>query len=136
MRFSGRRAGDRGRRSRFAALHLALELRSTLRGPDHEEVALSLRSLGNMHLELAKLDSADAYLDRSEAILGAQDSQDPVAIAGMVVARGDLLLRLGDYAGAIEAYRSAASAHTAAFGEDHPDTSASANATGPSPTIA
>jgi serine/threonine-protein kinase len=110
-----------------SALHRALDIRTALLGPEDVQVAMTLRSLADMHVELAQLDSAAIYLDRSEAILGAAEAQDSLEIAGMLLARAHLLLRSGKYPEAIEASRAAVAAQTGALGKDHPTTLTSLN---------
>ncbi len=101
-------------------LDRALRLRREL--PSDTDTAATLRALASLAYELDDYDKAAEHLTEAEAIVRAMDPPALLAVADVLLARGDLIKRLGDNEGAIANYHEAIALRRELSGEDHPDT--------------
>lgn len=101
-------------------LDRALEVRNSLPTPVIKDIAATLRAHASLAQEFADFERAALYLDDAEAIVAILESTEPLPLAEVLVARGDLLNRTGHFDQAIENYARAAELHTNSLGDDHP----------------
>lgn len=98
-------------------LQSALEIRRTLYGEDHLEVARSMRRLGDVLKLQSEYDTALQMYQESLAIRRAQLGNDNVATAQTIFELADLLGRMGDFAAADPLFRESLALQQTLHGE-------------------